>query len=55
MNIHIGTVTDKEKRVCVDPEGNGAIMNEEGEGGPAHLAGDKISSQFLAVEQGRRP
>jgi hypothetical protein len=33
-NIHIGIVTDKEKRVCVDPEGNGAIMNEGGEGGP---------------------
>ncbi len=28
------TVTDKEMRACVDPEGNGATMNEGGEGGP---------------------
>ncbi len=27
-------VTDKETRVCVDPGGNGATMNERGEGGP---------------------
>ncbi len=27
-------VTDKEMRVCVDPGGNGATMNERGEGGP---------------------
>jgi hypothetical protein len=28
------SVTDKKMRVCVDPEGNGANMNEGGEGGP---------------------
>jgi hypothetical protein len=28
-----GSVTDKEMRVCMDPEGNGANMNEGGEGG----------------------
>ncbi len=33
-------------RVCVDTEGNGATMNEGGEGGTARLAGDKISSQL---------
>ncbi len=27
-------VMDKEKRVCMDPEGNGGTMNEGGEGGP---------------------
>jgi hypothetical protein len=29
-----GSVTDKETRVCADPGGNGATMNERGEGGP---------------------
>jgi hypothetical protein len=27
-------VTDKEMRVCMDPEGNGATMNEGGDRGP---------------------
>jgi hypothetical protein len=40
--------------VCVDPEGNGATMNEGEKGGLARLAGDKISSQFPTVEWGSR-
>jgi hypothetical protein len=28
------TVTDKGKKMCVDPEGNGVTMNEGAEGGP---------------------
>jgi hypothetical protein len=29
------TVTDKGKKMCVDPEGNGVTMNEGAEGGPS--------------------
>ncbi len=40
----IRSVTDIGTRVCVDPGGNGAIMNMEGGGGAAHLAGEEMSS-----------
>jgi hypothetical protein len=48
------TVTDKGKKMCVDPEGNGVTMNEGAEGGPARLAQSKISSQLATVEAARR-
>jgi hypothetical protein len=48
-------VMDKEMRMCVDPGGNGATMDEGEKGGPVRLAGDKIGSQLPTVEPGRRP
>ncbi len=47
-------VMDKGEKECVDPEGNGVTMSEGADGGPAHPAGNKISSQFTAVEAARR-
>jgi hypothetical protein len=35
------SVTDKGKKECVDPEGNGVTMNEGAEGGPALPVGSK--------------
>jgi hypothetical protein len=34
------TVTDKEKRECVDPGGNGVTMNKGAEGGPGPPGGE---------------
>ncbi len=39
LEIVILSVTDKETRVWVDPGGNGATMNAEGEGGPGPPGG----------------
>jgi hypothetical protein len=49
-NVH---VTDRGKKECMDPEGNGVTMNEGAEGGPGPPS--KISSQFTAVEAARCP
>ncbi len=34
-------VTDIETKMCMDPEGNGAILNAGGEGGPGPPSGDR--------------
>jgi hypothetical protein len=53
-SLHAITVTDKGKKECVDPEGNGVTMNEGEKRGSARLAGSEISSQLTAVEAARR-
>jgi hypothetical protein len=43
-------VTDMRTKMCVDPGGNGAILNVGGEGGPARLAGEEVSSRYQTAE-----
>ncbi len=49
--IHwVVVVTDKGTKVCVDPGGNGAILNEGGAGGPGPPGGGR--SEQLVPESG---
>jgi hypothetical protein len=41
-------------KMCVDPGGNGAILSVGGEGGPARLAGEEVSSWYRTAEEMRR-
>jgi hypothetical protein len=46
----IAIVTDKGTKMCVDPWGNGAILNAEGEGGPGPPSGG--GSEQLVPDSG---
>jgi hypothetical protein len=42
------SVTDKGTKMCVDPRGNGAILNAGGEGGPGPPGG--VGSELLVLD-----
>jgi hypothetical protein len=48
----VNNVTDMGTQMCLDPGGNGAIMNAGGEGGPGPPGGGRSEQLILGSEDG---